>query len=239
MNAPLNLIKNDLETEKRVLPRFPLVMMTFKADQVDEHVFEVRDISFSGMQIGLKNGNHRMSKGDKVSGTLIWNGRKLKLLGYVKWLIGSRLGVLFDTTNGLGSEINAFLSVNHLAEAMRPLHLGSFDIELPVNLKYWLKSDGPAEIFVWQHRDGELSRFQFMIMDKLIEWHDGSGIKTGKIMQLRDLETPLQFQGEFDFNIDQSPDKQMLLMAKEIVALIPDSTLPQGAAEFLTLKLGF
>ncbi len=238
MSAPLNLIKNESETEKRILPRFPLVMMTFKADQLDDHVFEVRDISFSGMQIGLKDGNHSLRIGDEISGLLTWNGRKLKLKGNVKWLSGDRIGIFFNSTNGLGNEIRDFLSVNHLACAMRPLHQVNFDFELPANLKYWLKSDGPAEIFIWQHRDGELSRFQFLLMDKLIEWHDGEGIKTGKILQQRDLETPLQLQEEFDFNIDQSPDKSMLEMAKEIVSMISPKILPQGAAEFLSIKLG-
>ena len=63
---------------------------------------------------------------------------------------------------------------------------------------------GSAELFVWQHRDGELSRFQFVLMDKLIEWVDGEGVRTGQIVKHYDTEAPLSFEEEIDFHVDAS-----------------------------------
>ena len=46
--------------------------MTFRADQFEDHSFEVRDISFSGMQLSLKDGDHQKAVGDEITGILMW-----------------------------------------------------------------------------------------------------------------------------------------------------------------------
>lgn len=237
--AEFNLIKNiDAEVEKRILPRFPLTLMTFKADQFQEHAFEVRDISFSGMQIALKTESHGQTIGDQITGILTWAGQKLKLKGTIRWCDRKRIGVMFDSTNGLVGEVKKFLSTDILASRMRPIHHGTFDFEFPSNLKYWLKSDGPAELFVWQHRDGELSRFHFLLMDKLIEWEDGVGLRTGKVIKQMDTDTPLGYQEEVNFNVDPVPCVDSLQMAKAIIQKIPETALPKNTAEFLSIKMG-
>ena len=236
--AELNLIKNpDAELEKRILPRFPLTLMTFRADQLEGHSFEVRDISFSGMQLGLKDGGHGIEVGVQVSGALMWAGQKLKMKGIVKWCDLKRIGLMFDSTNGLAKEVKEFLSTDILATRMRPLHNGTFEMDIPADLKYWLKSDGPAELFIWQHRDGELSRFQFLLMDKLIEWVDGSGIRTGQVVRHQDSEAPLSYQEELDFHVDERPCGDSLEMAKQILKKISEKSLPAEAVAFLTLKM--
>ena len=236
--ADLNLIKSaSANLEKRILPRFPLTLMTFRADQFEAHSFEVRDISFSGMQVALKTGNHGLTINDEISGVLMWAGQKLKIKGTVRWCDEHRVGLLFDSTNGLATEIKKFLSTDILASRMRPLHHGSFEMDLPSDLKYWLKSDGPAEIFIWQHRDGELSRFQFLLMDKLIEWVDGAGIRTGQVVKHNDADTPLSFKEEIDFHVDTEPCTDSLEMAYNIINKISEDSLPKEALSFLSIKL--
>jgi len=236
--AELNLIKNpNADLEKRILPRFPLTLMTFRADQFEEHSFEVRDISFSGMQLGLKDGDHGLSIGDEVSGILKWAGQKLKMKGIVRWCDRAKVGLMFDSTNGLAKEVRNFLSTDILASRMRPLHDGTFEMDLPANLKYWLKSDGPAEIFVWQHRDGELSRFQFLLMDKLIEWVDGSGVRTGQVVKHYDSDAPLSYEEELDFHVDKEPCADSLEMAVSILSKVSFELIPQAAVNFLTMKM--
>ena len=57
MARHLNLVQSDFEQlEKIVFPRFPFCYLTFKCDEYDTHVFEVKDISQTGMQLALKNG---------------------------------------------------------------------------------------------------------------------------------------------------------------------------------------
>lgn len=236
--AELNLIKNpDADLEKRILPRFPLTLMTFRADQFEGHSFEVRDISFSGMQLGLKDGDHGITVGEQVTGVLMWAGQKLKLKGTVRWADRKRFGLMFDTTNGLAGEVKDFLSTDILAQRMRPLHDGTFDMDIPADLKYWLKSDGPAEVFIWQHRDGELARFQFLLMDKLIEWVDGAGVRTGQVVKHHDADAPLSYEEEIDFHVDPSPCEDSLLMAAQILSKVSQKCLPKSAVEFLVMKM--
>ena len=57
MERHLSLIKTDYqEMEKRVFPRFPFGLMMFRESSSEKKVFEVKDISLTGMQISIKDG---------------------------------------------------------------------------------------------------------------------------------------------------------------------------------------
>ena len=112
MTKHLNLVESDFEAlEKRVLPRFPFCYLTFKCAQADKHVFEVKDISYSGMQLGLKNGAHEIKKDEKINGMLHWGKTKLELSGKVAWSTDMRLGVEFSNSQATREAVDKFLDV--------------------------------------------------------------------------------------------------------------------------------
>lgn|GEM_PF-441799 len=237
------LIKNEQKlVEKRVFPRFPFGLMTFrvsegKTPQQDGHVkvFEVRDISFSGMHLALKDGGHTFIQGASIGGQLLWKGTKILLDGQVAWCKGQELGIAFKAN--AQKELGNLLSLKHLAQDFRPLHLNPFESELPANLKIWLKSDGPAELFVWQHGDGELSRFQFLLFDHFIEWEDGRGLKTGHLLSIKDIDTPLNFEDEIEVEIDEDIAKDKIRSVLELLNHVTLDLLPERVANFIRLKL--
>ena len=99
MDRHLNLVESDFEElEKRVLPRFPFCFLTFKCSKENTHVFEVKDISTSGMQLCLKLGTHQIEEDEKIHGFLQWGGVKLEISGNVKWTTEMRLGCLLYTS---------------------------------------------------------------------------------------------------------------------------------------------
>ncbi len=239
MERHLNLIKTDYqETEKRIFPRFPFTYLTFKSKDTESRVFEVKDISFSGMQLSLKDGGHDYIPGTEIDGTLHWKGAKLKALGNVKWVSGQELGVAFILSSVFEKEVKNFLSVENIVAGMRPIHNSGLDIEMPANLKYWLRADGPVEVFIWQHTDGEISRFQIILMDNFLEWEDGKGLKTGEVAEKRDLDTPLVKEDEFTFRFTGELDESILEFARSVVAKLPENYLPDTAKNFLETKLG-
>ena len=79
MERHLNLVKSDFERlEKRILPRFPICYLTFKAsEEGSNRVFEVKDISDTGMQLALRDGEHSIEKGSSIKGTIRWQGREI------------------------------------------------------------------------------------------------------------------------------------------------------------------
>lgn len=241
MERHLNLIKTGAsKTEKRVFPRFPFSYLTFKGPgNGDAKVFEVKDISFTGMQLSLKDGGHNYASGNDVEGSLHWRGLSLDIIGKVKWVQGRRLGVAFSLSSEFDQRIKNFLSIDNIVSSMRPVHKAGLDMELPSNLKYWLRSDGPVEIFIWQHNDGEHSRFQMIMMDNFLEWEDGVGIRTGKVIQKDDLETPLTSEDEFTFELDDGVDEKKVRFAKDVVDKLPDNYISTESAKFLQLKLTF
>jgi len=233
----LSLIKNeDQLKEKRVLPRSPYCFLTFKDNGEGNHVFEIKDISNSGMQLALKNGVHKYDKGHKISGMTHWLGKEVKTIGEVQWTRENRLGVRFDKKSI--NSMNEFLALENLVRGMRPLHKLNLDMELPANLKYWVRGDGPTEIFVWQHADGELAKFQVIILENFVEWGDGNGVRTGRVLSKRDVDTPLLSEDEFVFAMDNSIDDNKLDLAQALVANLPAEYMTQGAVDFLSLKLG-
>ena len=108
MERHLNLIKTDFEqTEKRIFPRFPFSYLTFKADSTssERNVFEIKDISYTGMQLCLKDGGHDFTPGRQINGTVHWQKASLDTIGTVKWVSGSRIGVEFSSENGFDRSV--------------------------------------------------------------------------------------------------------------------------------------
>ncbi len=243
MERHLSLIKTDYqELEKRVFPRFPFGFMIFKTDIDKSHnqgvVFEVKDISLTGMQISIKDGEHKYNQGEIVGGTLQWRSSTVALKGKVQWVRQSSIGLSFESSISFEEKMRSFHSYDHVVSHIKSLHNGHLNLDLPNNLKYWLKSDGVLEIFVWEHSLSGISRFQFLFMEHFIEWEEGVGLRTGKIMTQRDLDTPLSLEDEFVFQIDEGVMSDKIELALGVVKKIPDGVLPLEARDFLIYKLG-
>lgn len=239
MEARLNLIKNDFEqVERRVLPRFPYCYMTFRAhlpEGPNDRVYEVKEISYSGMQLCLKNGISCFHANSKMEGELHWKGQNLPIQGIVKWVKDNKIGVHFDISN-FGPELLRFLSLDNLVRGLQPMHSHPMT-ELPQGLRYWLRGDGPVEIFIWALPDGETEKFQIVLLENFIEWQAGVGAQTGKVMTLRDLDTPLVTEDEFIFRWDKTVDLRRLELAYQLVQKIPQTFWHSDIQEFVLYKL--
>lgn len=233
-----NLIKSDFQLqEKRIFPRFPVCYLTFKPERATR-AFEVKDISHTGMQLGIRESGHPLTEGETVNGTVHWLGESLSLAGKVMWVTPGRAGVEFVKRQETAQAVVKFLDEERLVAALKPLHRLDYGAELPSKLKYWLRSDGPVEIFVWQHQDGELAQFQVLLLDQFVEWQDGQGLRSGRIMSKRNVDTPLVDEDELIFRVDQSLDDDKLQRVRSLVARLPAELLTPDAKDFLLMKLG-
>ncbi len=237
MERKFNLIKSDFEKhEKRILPRFPFCYLTFKADK-DSRVYEIKDISRTGMQISLKDGESQFGEDSPLSGSIHWLGKSLDVQGLIKWKTGTRMGVEFAKRREVLEEVNEFLQIENLVKNLKPLHKVSEGLEIPAKLKYWLRSDGPVELFVWQHSDGELSKFQILFMETFLEWEDGQGLKTGRILSKRNVDSPLINEDEWVFKIDQDVEGEKLERVEKLMELIPGDLLPSEVSTFILRQI--
>ncbi|MBF0362319.1 MAG: PilZ domain-containing protein [Oligoflexia bacterium] len=243
MDRHLNLIKSEFaRQEKRVFPRFPYCFLTFRSDKQDineSKIFEVKDISFTGMQLALKNGEHNYKEKDVLKGNIHWLGMELTIKGVVKWVSSDRIGLAFNREKALISSIRDFLSIKNIVMGIKSIHNSQhdFSIELPSSLKYWLRADGLLEIFIWQHKDGEFSKFQILMLENFVEWEDGIGLKSGRALGRKDIETPLSVDGEFTFEIDHELDISKLNLFSDIISHLEEKHLPRNVIQFLELKL--
>lgn len=238
MGRHLNLVQSDFENlEKRILPRFPFCYLTFKSSKEATHTFEVKDISYTGMQLGLRNGTHKMEKDETIHGFVHWGGRELEINGNIKWKTDMRLGVEFSHGQAHKNEIDSFLVMNRVAKELKPLHKMDHGIETPSNLRVWLRADGPVEIFIWQHNHGDLARIQILMMENFIEWEDGKGLQSARVISKRDIDTPLISEDEYVFKIDDSLDPHKLSLAQTLVNNIDESYLDQSVMDFMQRKL--
>jgi hypothetical protein len=76
------------------------------------------------------------------------------------------------------------------------------------------------------------------MMEHFIEWEEGIGLRTGRIMTQRDLDTPLSLEDEFVFHIDDGVIQEKIEMALGVVRKIQTEHLPLEARDFLVYKLG-
>lgn len=237
MDRRFNLIKSDFEKhEKRVLPRFPFCYLTFKSDDTSR-VYEVKDISHTGMQISLKEEVHIFEADSVLKGSIHWLGKNLDIAGTVKWSTSKRLGVEFLKRREVIEKVQDFLDIKEIIKRLKPLHKVDGGLEIPPRLKYWLRSDGPVEIFVWQHGDGEIAKIQVLFLEVFVEWEDGSELKTGRILSKRNVDSPLLSEDEWVFKIDQDLDGEKLKKVKELISLIPHDLLPAEAQTFMVRQL--
>lgn len=237
MERRFNLIKSDFEKhEKRILPRFPFCYLTFKSDET-ERVYEVKDISHTGMQISVKEDSQSFNPDSLLKGTIHWLGKSLDVSGTVKWNTANRLGVEFAKRREVLERVQEFLHLENIIKRLKPLHKVDEGLEIPARLKYWLRSDGPVEIFVWQHNDGEVAKFQILYLEAFVEWEDGVGLKTGRILSKRNVDTPLITEDEWVFQIDSDLDLAKLERIKSLVNHVPSDLLPTEAQAFLARQL--
>jgi len=233
MEKVFNLIKNDDgNVERRVFPRFPISTMTFKSGS--DSVFEVVDISSTGMQIRKRDGGHTFKPSDKCVGEIHWKGSSLECDGEVKWIGTSRLGVSFICNEKFDEEFLTFLSVDNVIARMKPLHLsGSIGGDLPRDLSCWLQSDGPLEIFVWCHRNGEVSKVQIIFFRKILEWVDGGDVTEGRIIDDRNKETPLTLESELTIGIGNVFNKSEYQYLNSFVKKIPEHFIKDEYRELI------
>ncbi len=238
MERHLSLIKTDYEEiEKRIFPRFPFGFMIFRDKEHQQKIYEVKDISLTGMQIELKDGGHEYQKGNSIDGNLHWRSAGIDVKGKVQWVNDRSLGISFES--GLASEtrLRNFLSFENIVSHIKPLHEKNLELELPNDLKCWLKADGVLDIFVWELKTSGISKFQIMIMDHFIEWIEGIGVRTGKTMTQRNLETPLSLEDEFVFKIDSVINQSKIDIALGVVKKIDSEKLNENIKEFIIYKL--
>ena len=235
MSRTINLVSSNRQTEvKRILPRFPMCYLTFKESGFPQ-AFEVVNISTTGMQLLLKDGEIPFKKSSHILGELHWHGHGLMLEGNVVWMTQSRVGVEFSSDN-IKEKIESFFSWENVTSHLKPVHDIGYSYDIPA-LKYWLRADGPHEVFVWQHGNGELESFSVILREQLVRWVDGEGISTGRVISKRRVELPLSQEDEFIFLIDSQCQNELVHDALAFAKTLEEKHLPKIMLDFLKRKL--
>ncbi len=234
----LALLKNQTEfeeVEKRVFPRFPVGSLILKTE--DQQLWQVKDISYTGLQMA----HHQAcpyGHGETVKADLSWNGEHCAISGTVQWSSAHRAGIVFSDESQ--QKIRHFLKLEKIAKNLKSLAKDDFVqemVQIPSHLAYWLATDGPVEVFVWRHPRGHgYSKFQCLILDTIVEWRDGLGLRTGKIVNKRDVETPLHSEDEIFFSFDQEVNSHRYQLAQSLIQAIPEQYQANREYEFLASK---
>lgn len=231
-----------------------------------DSIFEVNDVSFTHLYIALRGGRHTYLTGDKICGKLRWHGQEIYIEGKVKWSTDNSIyitilehleqleqinqhmrGLIQDvnyptSSNHATNDLKSFLSVHNVALGLKAIHQlqqSELSLDLPRFLKYWLHAGCLLEIFIWQHSNNEFSRFQIIFLGNFLEWEDGIGIKTGRTISKREIETPLSEEDEVTLSIDNKWDPHKLELFREVVKSLTSKHIPLTAIEFLLIKLSF
>jgi hypothetical protein len=237
------LVKGGMKPEKRLFPRFPFCLMTFKSHHDEcQHAFEIKDVSPTGMQLFLRDGHHHFKSGNVIEGVIHWGQGPVdnfSIKGKVRWSSALRIGIEFSDEKKFATEFQKFFSLERILSHLKPVHDLNLSMEVPANLKYWLHADGPIEIFLFEHNDHEKSRFEVIYYDTFVEWTDGEGLKTGKVLTKRDIDTPLVSDEEFVFQADGAVDQEKLTKIGQLVCGLKEYHMPLDARDFLLRKLQY
>ena len=237
MDRHFDLVKNGVEhMEKLVFPRFPFTYLTFKTTlPVLPWAAEVVEISRSGMQISLRNGEMHLTEGEFIEGEIHWGPDRIVVKAQVKWTTKINAGIEFEEASAL--RVAPHLHPESMAKRARPVHTSHLNLELPANLKTWIHADGPFEIFVWTHSDGEVSKFQVINFRDIVQWVDGVGLKTGQVLTKRNLDSPLFSEGEFLCKIDEGVLQDRIGNIRILLGKLSEDMLDSGYREFIERKI--
>jgi hypothetical protein len=76
-----------------------------------------------------------------------------------------------------------------------------------------------------------------LFLEVFVEWEDGVGLKTGRILSKRNVDSPLLTEDEWVFKMDADSDGDKIQRVKELVSLIPQDQLPIEVRTFLVRQL--
>ncbi len=241
MPRNLSLVKNREETsttQSLFIPRFPFGRLVFKGSKdQDCHAFEVCHLTPRGMHLQLKDGGHSYHSNEFLEGKIHLFDQEIEIIGDVVWVQGPHLGLEFRQENQHPDFYKKLFDYKTLLLGMRCLTDSELPYEIPVNLKYWLRSDGLIEIFIWDHRDGEVSKIQMIFLDNYLEWKDALGIRTAKILGKREHETPLNDQDELVLTFHDGFNEEIVRDASSIIKEIQENILPENIHNFIKRKL--
>jgi hypothetical protein len=85
------------------------------SDSSSSKVFEVINISDTGMQLCLKSGGHNQTPGSTVQGALHWKNAELKTSAKIEWVKGSKMGLSFLGNKDFKEKVDHFLSLERVA----------------------------------------------------------------------------------------------------------------------------
>ena len=238
----------------RTLPRFPYCYLTFAFEWKEDSggkgsngrakkevkcspVMAVNDISLMGMQLKLASPIDGPKVGASISGLLSWKQDKCSIKGKIEWVAKEYVGISFAKTKTMQKSLQKFLSPANAAKHLLPLHQMNLEMEKPAELSHWLYADGPVEVFVWKYPDGEMKCFQIIFFDDFIEWQDGIGMSSGRVVNVRGEETPLYHREEFHFDMDSSFKQSRRVQAYDLINCLQEEMLGEQVKRFLLTKL--
>jgi hypothetical protein len=191
----------------------------------------------TGMQIAVKDESETFASDQTIPGHIHWLGKNLDILGVVKWQTNRRIGIEFAKKKDVMEKVQNFLKTEEMVKRLKPLHKVEEGLEIPARLKYWLRADGPCEVFVWQHNDGEIAKSQLLFLETFVEWEDGSGLKTGRVLSKRNVDSPLLTEDEWVFQMDAGLDSEKMDKVKDLIGHISNDLLPSDVRSFLVRQM--
>jgi len=239
-----------VKQETRVLPRYPLHYITFRgvvSGKQDFHrAYEVKDISSQGMQLEQKMGECHIKVGNQLMGAINWRGEKIEVSGSVIWIDQSRIGLQFNEDLGIQKKIIQLLSLPNMTGQLRSLPIDhQTNHDLTKELRYWYRSEGPLEMFVWS-KANNFSRCLWIYLTNFVEWDHNDGLKTGQIYRQKDESAEENFRlvdrHELNWNIsegdylllhDRNLDHHKLQLLKQFLDFFPKHLMDQEEHQWL------
>lgn len=241
MERALTLIRNEGErTERRLLPRFPLSLLVFKEGTGGGgRVFEIRDISPSGMRIerGRGAGPPTHGPGDRIEGRARLRDREVGVRGTVRWARGPGLGVAFDPDPGLRRDVGAFLAGKNAMRGIRRLHDDPSALGRPEGMSHWLRSDGAFELFVWDDGGGGVARFLMLFAGRFAEWRGPLSLQTGTVPHAGGGRGGPEGVEERLLRFDPAPDAGTAAQAAGMADALTTEHLPADVLRLVRRKL--
>lgn len=223
----LDVVSNDRNkedrpgVERRRVPRLSLTTEQFRLSQTGR-IFPVADLSVNGMALRIIDRGELaiFPMGMRFEGVLNLRREKYSVKAQVRHLGTELVGCEFEGLDEKACQaIRAFLDPAILGKELKPIPAAD-------GVALWYHGPSGTDLLFWRLADGQYSRIILFVLGSYIQWENGAGLSTGRMMasfeqsEIRGvvrLETML-------LEADPKPDKGKLRIGQTLVS---NSNIPQ------------
>jgi hypothetical protein len=225
----------ELESERQLIVHLLMPQGTSSGRTL---VGRVRNVSVRGCSVVFDSAAALagVKLGDRFVASLAVDDFPIPLnVEIVRFVMGAEVGLRFRAPFPRELErLERFLEPRCLGRSLREIDPGSLQESGPKGFR-WFQGVNETNLFCWwDDAAGKFVQQQLVFLDRVVEWKEGAGVRTGRIRDDKPAASGLDWAKAELIDFEPDPDAALIDQAK---TLLKSSRLPKDVRDLFVEKL--